>query len=334
MRQRRDIDYTMMRILFVILPLAGALSALGGCGGSDAGGPILLHDENNYTATGSLAIPTVETAPATDLDICWTNVVDDFQCHPVAPMADVDTMSLLRLLHLSEVQVEERLSTGELAQADVNGYIEYRTPKTSTCAKLSQLSFFGTVINVQNEYVETIDQTYLLLFAKGTRPGVGARTMTFIKPTAGSTNTMVQAATGCGQLTFSANLTGLTKVKVPSAAPWLIDWRNLTRDGQGNTIVPASLDSVLIGFYQGMTVEQIQADIFDLELNATALWDVQLSGGRTADLSTAVERGTGAPFSGFTRSAPGVWMLALLCSTCQNPAPVLLTVLDPATGGG
>ena len=65
-----------------------------------------------------------------------------------------------------------------------------------------------------------------------------------------------------------------------------------------------------------------------------ALWDVQLSGGRTADLSTAVERGTGAKFSGFTRSAPGVWMLGLLCSTCQNPAPVLLTVLDTNTGGG
>jgi hypothetical protein len=334
MQQRRDIDYTMMRIVVLLPPLVGVLSALGGCGGSDSGGPILLHDDNNYTATGSLAIPTVETAPATDLDICWTNVVDDFQCHPVAPMADVDTMSLLRLLHLSEVQVEERLSTGELAQADVNGYIEYRTNHTSTCAKLSQLSFFGTVINVENEYVETIDQTYLLLFAKGTRPGVGARTMTFIKPTAGSMNTKVEAATGCGQLTFSANLTALTKVKIPAAAPWVIDWRNLTRDGQGNTIVLASLDSVLIGFYQGMTVEQIQADIFDLELNATALWDVQLSGGRTADLSTAVERGTGALFTGFTRSAAGVWMLALLCSTCQNPAPVLLTVLDPATGGG
>ena len=59
-----------------------------------------------------------------------------------------------------------------------------------------------------------------------------------------------------------------------------------------------------------MTVAQIQDDIFDLELNATTLWDVQLSGGRTADLSTAVERGTGAPFSGFARAArpeSGCW---------------------------
>ena len=134
MRQRRDIDYTMMRILF--RDAAGrrrVVRARPGAGALTRAGPILLQRRNNYTATGSLAIPTVETAPATDLDICWTNVVDDFQCHPVAPMADLDTMSLLRLLHLTEEQVEERLSTGELSQSEVNGYLEYRTNQTSTC---------------------------------------------------------------------------------------------------------------------------------------------------------------------------------------------------------
>lgn len=332
MRQRRDIDYTMMRISFLLLPLAGALSAFAGCGGSSEAGPVLLRDANNYTSTGTLEIPTVETTPAVDLDICWTNVTTDFQCHPVAPMADIETMSLLRLLHLNEDQVEQRLETGELTMSEVNGYVEYRTPKTSTCAKLSQLSFFGTAIKVQEAYVETVDQTYLLLFAKGMRPGVGARTMTFIKPTPGSTNTRVDAPNGCGLLDFTADLSSLTKVKMPAAAPWVVDWRNLTVNGQGNAFIPEAIDSVLIGYYEGMTVAQIQDDIFDLELNATTLWDVQLSGGKTADLSTAVERGTGAPFSGFARSSTGVWLLALLCSTCQNPAPVLLTVLEP--GGG
>jgi hypothetical protein len=310
------------------------LSALAGCGGSGGGGPVLLHDENNYTASGTLSIPTVETAPAVDLDVCWTNVTDDIQCHPVAPMADIDTMSLLRLLHLSEDQVEQRLSSGELAQSEVDGYLDYHPAKTSTCAKLSQLSFFGTVIKVEEEYVESTNQTYLMLFAKGMRPGTGARTMTFIKPTAGSTNTRVDAPKGCGLLDFSADLSSLTKVKMPAAAPWMVDWRDLMHDGQGNAVVAEAIDSVLIGYYESMTVAEIQADIFDLELNATALWDVQLTGGRTADLSKAVERGTGAPFAGFSRSTTGVWLLALLCSTCQNPAPVLLTVLDTNSGGG
>jgi hypothetical protein len=324
--------------------LAGVTAATGiGCGGStntsDAGDPdagpppILLRDENNYTSTGSLAIPTVETAPATDLDICWTDVTDDIQCHPVAPAADLNTVSMLRILHLSEEQVENRLSSGELAQSEVDGYLEYATNTTSTCMKLSQLSFFGTVIDVQAEYIETTDQTYLLLFAHGTRPGVGARTMTFVKPTASSTNTRVDAPKGCGMLTFSADLSSLAKVAMPAEAPWVVDWRNVTRDGLGNRIVASAIDGLMLAFYEGMSVAEIQADIFDLELNATAIWEIKLTGGRTADLSTAKERGSGAVFTGFSRGAAGVWMLALMCSTCQNPAPQLLTILDPAEGG-
>ena len=38
--------------------------------------------------------------------------------------------------------------------------------------------------------------------------------------------------------------------------------------------------------------------------------------------------GSGELFTGFDRG-PGVWLLALMCSTCQNPAPILLTVLEP-----
>jgi hypothetical protein len=27
-----------------------------------------------------------------------------------------------------------------------------------------------------------------------------------------------------------------------------------------------------------------------------------------------------------------VWLLGLTCSTCQNPAPIVLTILDPGAG--
>ena len=39
--------------------------------------------------------------PAADADICWSNVVDDLQCHPVSATADLDNVSLLRVAHLS-----------------------------------------------------------------------------------------------------------------------------------------------------------------------------------------------------------------------------------------
>ena len=50
---------------------------------------------------------------------------------------------------------------------------------------------------------------------------------------------------------------------------------------------------------------------------------------RTADLSAAKERTAGTLFPGFGGGRVGVWVMGLMCSTCQNPAPVLLTMLDP-----
>jgi hypothetical protein len=317
------------------LGVAAGLS-LAGCGGGaktdDARGNVLLHDENNYSTTASLAIPTVETTAGADIDICWSAVKDDLQCHAVSATGDLDNVSLLRISHLSQEQVKLRVAAGTLSMSDVAGYLEFRTDHSVTCTKLSAFSFFGTVIDVPSQYIESSDYTYLLLFAHGTTPGQGARTMTFLKPTAASTNTKVDAPTGCGMLDFSADLASLTKLPVSAAPPWILDWRDITRDGQGIEPPFQKIDGVTIGFYAGMSVADLQAHIFDIEMIATSLWDIKLAGGRTADLSTATDRASGAAFPGFNRPETGTWMLALTCSKCQNPAPVLLTILQPAGG--
>jgi hypothetical protein len=314
------------RINFAFLTLALVMSC-----GSDpkptGEGNILLRDANNYTSSGSLSIPTIETAPV-DLDICWTDATDDIQCHPVDPLADVDNVGLLRM-RLSEDQAEMRLANGMLPMSEVSGYVDYHTEKTSTCAKLSQMSFGGSKIVLADEYKEAADTTYLILFAKGTKPGIGGRTMTFVRPTSTSLNMRVDAPKGCGLLTFTANISGATPIDVPAAGPWVANWSNVTRDGQGNPVVFERIDGATLGFYQGMTLAQIEGDIFDLELNATTMWDIKLMGGRSVDLATAKERTTGATFPGFSSTAPGVWLLALTCSNCQNPAPVVLAVLNP-----
>lgn len=313
------------------IPSAALALLLGaGCGGSNAGGDgvIRLGDHNNYVSTSALTLPTVVTAPASDLDICWTDVATDIQCHAVAPLVDIDNVGLLRFLHLSQADVQARLVSGELTQSQIDGYVEYRTDHVTTCAKLSQFSFFGTPIDLASQYVESAEETYMLVFTHGTQAGVGARVMTFVKPTAGSTNTRVDAPAGCGLLDFAADLTTPEPVGVAATGPWPVDWRGVTRNGQGNPLVYATIDRLLVGFYQGMTVAELQTRFFDIETLATSLWELSLAGGREAELGQATERGSGAAFSGFLRR-DGVWMMALLCSTCQNPSPVLLTILVP-----
>lgn len=286
-------------------------------------GNIVLSDANNYTSVSSLDIPFIETASGVDIDICWSGIADDIQCHDVDPAADLDNMALVRFAHLSEEDVEARLASGELDQAELDGYLEYNTAG-ATCAKLSQLNFLGTVIDVTQEYVAAGDRTYLLSFTTGVQQGVGTRTMTFLRPSTTSTTTMIDVTQGCGILEFSADLSSLASVPMPAAAPWVVDWRNVTRDGQGNPL--SGVDGILLGYYEGMTPADLQEKILDLELIATSLWELDVKAGVTADLSQATTA-AGAKFGGFVGG--GTWVLGLMCSTCQNPAPRLLTILAP-----
>jgi hypothetical protein len=316
-----------------ILVVAGCSQSTDSGDGRDARASIILANTNNYRSTASLTLPTVETASGVDLDICWSNIATDMQCHPVSPQTDIDNVAFLRLLHLTTAQAEVKLASGGLKQSQLAGYVEFHTEEQTTCAKLSQFTFLGTKVDVLAEYRESTDETYLLLLTHGVERGIGARVMMFLSPVGSSTNTKVDAASGCGTLKFTADLTTPEKVQLPAAGPWTVDWRGVTADGQGNEIIYSTLDKLLLGYYQGMTAADIQARFFDLEIMATALWDLELSGGYTADLSMAVGRQTGAPFPGFAGLASdGVWLLALLCSTCQNPAPVVLAVLEPSEG--
>ena len=77
-------------------------------------------------------------------------------------------------------------------------------------------------------------------------------------------------------------------------------------------------------------VEELEADIFNLESSATHMWELDVEGkGTRADLSMATHREDGDAFSGFGDHDDGVWIAALICTACQNPTPMLISVLEP-----
>jgi hypothetical protein len=308
------------------------------CGGSDESAlppapaaPVALSDEHNYRAVAALSIPTIETAPAVDLDLCFDRVTTDVQCHELDPLAEIDNVGLLRIFHLGEDEIEAKLAQDELSQSEVDGYVDYQTDHSTTCVNLSNLSFFESEVALEEEYVESADRTYLLLFATGKAAGRGARSMTFIRPVAGSTNTRVDAPPGCGIVDFTANLAAATPVVVPKRGPFSLEWRGVSLNGLGNPFAHGGVDRLLLGFYAGMSVTDVEARVFDLELIASELFDLRLDS-RSADLGLATERTSGAPFTGLERDVSGTWILGLLCSTCQSPAPLLLSVLVPEGG--
>lgn len=280
---------------------------------------IVLEDGNNYAYSGDVTIPAYLTAPATDVELCWDEVLNDIQCHDLDPTEDIDLVSLIRFPHLTEEDVEYKVSNDSLQQVDQDGYVELET-KGGTCANLSELSFFGTPIDVPNEY--TTDSTYLLTISTGTTTGLGTRVMAFLTPTEGEENTSVSLESGCGVLDFEGDIESLTSIPVKVDGPWVFDWSALTTNGLGNTLNLANVDGLLLGYYAGASTQDLQEQFLDLELIADNTWSTDLSGTTGYDLAELPD------FTGFT--ADGTWILALTCSTCANPAPLFLTVLEPS----
>jgi hypothetical protein len=326
---------TTFRAFGTLCAAVGAAAALAGCedtgeaDGDQPSGNISLRDENNYTSSSDLMLDTLETS-ASDLEICWTGLTSDLQCHDVNPKNDIKNVSLLRFRGTTKEAVSDLLVV-ELPTSKIEQVLQFETsPESeSTCTKLSSFGFLNYEFNLAEDYVADEQYTYLLVFAEDL--GVGAKSMQFVKPTTTSMNTRVDAPGGCGLLDFKAYLRDKPPVSVPAEPPWVIDWSQLTRDGQNSDIDFSRLDSALLGFYPDMTVEQVEAEIFDIEQLASPLWDISLTPGRkSVDLADARERDGGAAFTGFDRDREGVWLFALLCSSCQNPQPIVLAALQPA----
>lgn len=329
-------------LLVMALSLAGLLFA--SCGGSngssnDGGGGmtgsmgnLFLTDTHNYTADTTLNIPTIQTAAGADLMVCWDSVMKDIQCHDlVSPDRDIDNVGFLKIPNMSKMAVQDKLEVGTLNEMLVQIYREYHTDQntSSKCANLSQFVLGSQMLSPANDYVADTTKVYMLLFATGTTPGVGSRTMVFIEPTASSTNTMVQAPDGCAAniLDFNATLGQPLAVDAADNTKWDLDWNQITHDVFGNP-VPTRIDRVLVGFYQGRTAADLQANFLDIEVTATALYEVAVPAGQKhVNLAGATLRGAGTAFPGFMQT-DGVWAVAVMCSKCQVPAPIVMTTLQ------
>ena len=322
-------------LLTLALTLATPLfAACGSSGGGGTGGTtgavgnVVIEDANNYTSTSGLNIPVVETTAGADLSISWDGITQDLLCHPAG---SIDNVAFLRIGNMSQAQVEDKLAKGLLTATTVTTYREFHTAG-ATSTMLSALSFGQPKLVPATDYVMATGTQYLLLFAHGTVLGVGAQSMVFLSPSATSVNTTVAAPNPCGTggnfLSFTANLSTMP-VSIPTAGPWKVDWSQVTKDnfGQKLDFSQTTLDKVEVGFFQGKQPAEIQSDFLNIEQDATSLYTYSVPAGQKyVDLmSTPTKGGT---FPGFA-STDGTWAVAVLCSTCQVPAPVVFSILQP-----
>jgi len=81
-----------------------------------------------------------------------------------------------------------------------------------------------------------------------------------------------------------------------------------------------------VAHFTTKTLPELQQDFLNLEDLADGWWTGQVVAGASLDLSTLMNA-SGQPFTGI--DSTGVWMAALFCGNCNNPAPWSITILQP-----
>lgn len=326
------------RRITTVIPMLALLVASGvtSCGGDDPGGSdqpgegsILLVDANNFSGTADLDPPIVETAADQDVEVCWDAVSQDLLCHDFDA---VETLFLLRVAEGSESAVIEQILSQDLNRISERILRhELQGDEATHCVNFSDFAFGSAAIELSEEYFESDEHTYVLLFSTGNAVTKGARSLMLLNPTSESDVTNISGEAGCGLLDYTADLSSLETVEVPSEGPWVVNWSGLTKTGDGNDVPFTGIDRVLVGFYEGRDVEYLETNIFDIEIDPNAtIWEVEVEEGRSANLADATARDGGDAFPGFDIDAEGTWLLGLFCSGCTSPAPVFLTILDPS----
>lgn len=296
---------------------------LAGCACGD-GSPVLLTDSHNYQYAGTIDVPVLTTAAGTDITLCWDQVVTDLQCHTVDPAQDIDSVAIIRF-NLTREEVEDGLTRNNLQQSQVTGYLSWENTGDQVCTSLSTMTFLGTVVDVTEEYTPE-GGTYLLTPSTGTTIGQGVRALAFLVPDATSSVTEVSVPDTCGTLQVDPDLTSLTPAGLCAEEPWTLDWSAVTRDAQGNEFQSSTMNNLMLAWYEGLTAADLEARFLDLEVMATATWELDLGGATSADLADALSTADGTPFAGF--EGEGTWGVALRNTYSYNPAPAFLTLLD------
>ena len=314
------------------------------CGIRNDEGALVMNDDHNYRFDGTLDIAsqdvTVQIESCVDntdndgdgdideLDECidltvdWSQITHDLQGHEMDPVADIDNVAMVIFRYLSQDEVEQKLSDNTLVQSDIGLYVSVETGD-ETSAIVSDFTLLGNEIG-PHQFLEEDQGTYLMYLQKGNVVGVGVMMSQFFVPTASSSETTLNFSNDSTILDYQVFLEDLDPLTINEGSDVEVDWSTLITNGLGQDFESADVDQVMLAYYADTTLSQLESEFLDIELLADEIFFLDIGNETSINLSDA-ESEMG-PFTGIDDS--GMWLLALRCGSCANPAPLFLTTLE------
>lgn len=301
-----------------------------GCTGDDssecASTDLVLADEHNYSYSGTLDFPTYTTAENVPLVVDYSQLTKDMLCHDLDPAVDVVHAGLSLFQNLPCPDLLEGFTKNTVLQSDLFGYVDIAT-LGATSIQLTEMTYAGNQVDVQSLYSHQDDGCWIFNLSAGDSFDDEILYAAILDPLPESDVETAYLEDDCEVADFDFNLSELTSLPVEADACSVnVDWSGIVYTAQGDFFKPSEIDTVMLARYSDKGAADLEAQFLDLELIADDLW-IQSVSGDDASLEGLVTA-DGKAFEGFDTES--TWVLALLCSSCRNPAPLFLTLLDPS----
>lgn len=338
---RARVLLSLPAILFPLMALD--CSSSGGGGGSSqqsvtcTNGTITANEANDYAFTSSLMLQAVKVKPMSDLTFDWSGVTKDFLGHAVDPVKD---LNLIFLLSYDEpaAMFEQDLNLDTFSTSHI--FIPGPPPSYQPMNGETSKSLYNNFITgdgpadptTANMYLDASkytpsNSTFAIVAQTGTDVGTGQiHMLQSFELDPSSSNTTVKLTNSSTTLTYKADLHSLHPTGVPAnTAALSLDWSMMKTNALGTTFTPTNIARAIVGHYT-QTPAQIETQFLDIDTIAQDLYQADIPFGTVLDFTTLTDA-AGNSFQGI--DSTGTWLVALICTTCRNPAPWYLTILEP-----
>jgi len=338
-------------LLLTVVPAAALLAV--GCKSSSTSSPapitsaacmdtsaaVVITDATNYSLSDSFVLQHDVLQDNYDLVFDWSQLTTDFFGQSVNPAADINTVSI-SLWNLQPADIEEALKKDNLNDmlAKMAGIITTYPDGTYTHMDLLNFNELTNPLTPDQiwsrfdtatpnyQYPQDM-YTFLAMAQGGTDIGKKPHAVALFNIDPSSTKQQLSLTNDSTKLTYSVDLEKAHPMLVPTGVPQLtIDWSMMMTNCLGNFYDGSQITSAAVAHYANKTLADLQNEFLNLENIADGWWSSDSLGGRTVDLSTLTDK-NGAAFPGIDDN--GVWMAALFCDACNNPAPWSITILQP-----
>jgi len=303
----------------------------------DAKAAVAITDPTNYTLSVDFDIKTFTVKDATNLKFDWSSLDKDFFGKSLSAKDDID-MVLIALWHLTPSAIENDLKKDDLPLAQNAGVITFVPDGGATSANLNDFTELGQMLPTDliplyfdtstPDYAYPQDAyTFMLMASTGTMLGKGARSIALFHIDPDASDEELALSNDTTKLSYSVDLHRATPVQVPSGPSSVtIDFGQMKTNMLGGLYLPSQITRAAVAHFKSSSLDDLQAKFLDLQSLADEWYSNSSLAGSSVDLGT-LATSDGKKFSGIDGS--GIWMTALFCDNCNNPAPQSITIMQP-----